>query len=88
MMNKIEKTVLYVKLFNAYKELLSATQKEMISDYYLADLSFSEKGSTAAFAGNWRARRRAGSSSAMNRISCGHRESGARRNGLTMTLTA
>lgn len=41
-MNKIEKTVLYVKLFNAYKELLSATQKEMISDYYLADLSFSE----------------------------------------------
>ena len=41
-MNKIEKTVLYVKLFNAYKELLSVTQKEMISDYYLADLSFSE----------------------------------------------
>ena len=41
-MDKIEKKVLYVKLFNVYKDLLSNAQKEMISDYYLADLSFSE----------------------------------------------
>ena len=41
-MNKIEKTVLYVKLFNVYKDLLSNAQKEIFSDYYLMDLSFSE----------------------------------------------
>ena len=41
-MSKLEKTILYTKLFNVYKDLLSNTQKEIISDYYLMDLSFSE----------------------------------------------
>lgn len=41
-MSKLEKTILYTRLFNVYKDVLSATQKEIISDYYLMDLSFSE----------------------------------------------
>ena len=41
-MGKIEKTLKYSKLFNLYGELLSESQKDIFTDYFLADLSISE----------------------------------------------
>ena len=41
-MEKIEKTIKYTKLFNLYGVLLSDAQKEVLSDYFFADLSISE----------------------------------------------
>ena len=41
-MEKIEKTIRYTKLFNLYGSLLSDAQKEILSDYFFADLSISE----------------------------------------------
>ena len=41
-MEKIERTVRYVKLFNIYKDFLTHTQLEIVGDYFLADLSLSE----------------------------------------------
>ena len=41
-MEKIEKTLKYIKLFNLYGALLSCTQQEILKDYYFADLSISE----------------------------------------------
>lgn len=41
-MEKIEKIVRYSKLLSLYQALLSNTQKEVLNDYYLLDLSLSE----------------------------------------------
>ena len=41
-MEKIERTIRYVKLFNVYKDFLTHTQIEIVGDYFLADLSLSE----------------------------------------------
>ena len=41
-MEKIEKTIKYVKLFNIYKDFLTYKQIEIVGDYFLADLSLSE----------------------------------------------
>lgn len=41
-MEKIERTIRYVKLFNTYKDFLTHTQVEIVGDYFLADLSLSE----------------------------------------------
>lgn len=41
-MEKIEKTIKYSKLYSLYKSQLSNTQKEVINDYFLLDLSLSE----------------------------------------------
>ena len=41
-MEKIEKTIRYTSLYNAYHSLLSDSQKNVINDYYFADLSLSE----------------------------------------------
>ena len=41
-MEKIEKTVIFTKLFNLYGTLLSHTQQDIFKDYYFADLSISE----------------------------------------------
>ena len=41
-MEKIEKTIRYTKLFNLYGGLLSSAQKEILSDYFFLDLSISE----------------------------------------------
>ncbi len=43
-MEKIEKTIRYTKLFNLYGSLLSQAQKDIFTDYFLADLSISEIG--------------------------------------------
>ena len=41
-MEKIERTIRYVKLFNIYKDFLTHNQNEIVGDYFLADLSLSE----------------------------------------------
>ena len=41
-MEKIERTIKYVKLFNIYKDFLTHNQMEVVGDYFLADLSLSE----------------------------------------------
>ena len=41
-MEKIEKTIRYTKLFNLYGVLLSDAQQAILSDYFFADLSISE----------------------------------------------
>ena len=41
-MEKIEKTIRYTSLYNAYHSLLSSSQQEIINDYFFADLSLSE----------------------------------------------
>ena len=41
-MEKIERTIKYVALYNIYKEFLTHTQVEIMGDYFLADLSLSE----------------------------------------------
>ena len=41
-MEKIERTIRYVKLFNIYKDFLTHKQIEIVGDYFLADLSLSE----------------------------------------------
>lgn len=41
-MEKIEKTIRYTKLFNLYSGLLSDTQKDILYDYFFLDLSISE----------------------------------------------
>ena len=41
-MEKIEKTIRYTSLYNAYHSLLSTSQQEIINDYFFADLSLSE----------------------------------------------
>lgn len=43
-MEKIERTIRYVKLFNIYKDFLTHNQIEIVGDYFLADLSLSEIG--------------------------------------------
>lgn len=41
-MEKLDKTLRYTELFNIYKSQLSATQQEIISNYFFLDLSLSE----------------------------------------------
>lgn len=41
-MEKIERTIKYVALYNIYKEFVTHTQVEIMGDYFLADLSLSE----------------------------------------------
>lgn len=41
-MEKIERTIRYVKLYNIYKDFLTHKQIEIVGDYFLADLSLSE----------------------------------------------
>lgn len=41
-MEKLERTIRYISLYNIYKELLTHTQQEIVGDYFLADLSISE----------------------------------------------
>ena len=41
-MEKFERTIRYIALFNIYYDLLTHTQKEVAEDYFLADLSLSE----------------------------------------------
>ena len=41
-MEKIEKTIRYTKLFNLYSCLLSDAQKDILYDYFFLDLSISE----------------------------------------------
>ena len=41
-MEKIEKTIRYTKLFNLYSGLLSDAQKDILYDYFFLDLSISE----------------------------------------------
>lgn len=41
-MNEIESTLRYSELLSLYQNLLSKAQKEMLEDYYLCNLSFSE----------------------------------------------
>ena len=41
-MEKIEKTIKYVKLFNIFKDFLTYKQIEIVGDYFLADVSLSE----------------------------------------------
>lgn len=41
-MEKLEKTLRYSKLFALYKSELSNTQKEIVNDYFMFDLSLSE----------------------------------------------
>ena len=41
-MEKINKTIKYNKLYNAYKSLLSSTQQEILEAYFCFDLSLSE----------------------------------------------
>lgn len=43
-MEKIEERIYLGELFDLYSFLLTDTQKEIFSDYYLFDLSFSEIG--------------------------------------------
>lgn len=42
MMNEVEKVIRYNSLLNIYGELLSATQKEILIDYFEFNLSISE----------------------------------------------
>ena len=41
-MEKFERTIRYIALFNIYYDLLTHTQKEVAEDYFLVDLSLSE----------------------------------------------
>ena len=41
-MEKFERTLRYINLFEIYKDLLTYTQKDILGDYFLADLSISE----------------------------------------------
>ena len=41
-MEKLERTLRYVALYNIYRGLLTYTQQEIAGDYFLADLSLSE----------------------------------------------
>lgn len=41
-MEKFERTIRYISLYNIYKNLLTHTQQEIAEDYFLADLSISE----------------------------------------------
>ena len=41
-MTEIEAVLRYSELLNLYQNLLSNTQKEILEDYYLCNLSFSE----------------------------------------------
>lgn len=41
-MNELESTLRYSELLSLYQNLLSTTQKEILEDYYLYNLSFSE----------------------------------------------
>ena len=41
-MEKFERTIRYIDLYNIYQDLLTHTQKEIAGDYFLADLSLSE----------------------------------------------
>lgn len=41
-MEKLEKTIRYTKLFNIYKSQLSASQQDIINNYFFLDLSLSE----------------------------------------------
>ena len=41
-MNDLESVLRYSELLNLYQNLLSKTQKEILEDYYLYNLSFSE----------------------------------------------
>ena len=41
-MEKIERTIRFVKLFNIYKDFLTHKQIEIVGDYFLADLSLGE----------------------------------------------
>ena len=41
-MEKFERTIRYIALFNIYCGLLTHTQREIAEDYFLADLSLSE----------------------------------------------
>ena len=41
-MEKLEKTIKYVNLYNIYKSQLSNSQREMLGDYFFLDLSISE----------------------------------------------
>ena len=41
-MEKFERTIRYISLYNIYKDLLTHTQIDIAGDYFLADLSLSE----------------------------------------------
>lgn len=41
-MNELDKTLHYNELFHLYQNLLTPTQKEILSDYYIYDLSITE----------------------------------------------
>ena len=41
-MEKFERTIRYVNLFNIYKDMLTYKQQVIVGDYFLADLSLSE----------------------------------------------
>ena len=41
-MEKFDRTIRYISLFEIYKHLLTYTQKDIVGDYLLADLSISE----------------------------------------------
>lgn len=41
-MEKVNKQVRFIELFNVYKDLLSATQQSVLEAYYCFDLSLSE----------------------------------------------
>ena len=41
-MEKIERTIRYVNLFNIYKDFLTHKQIEIVGDYFLVDLSLGE----------------------------------------------
>ena len=41
-MEKIERTIKYVRLYNIYKDFLTHKQVEIVGDYFLADLSLAE----------------------------------------------
>ena len=41
-MSELEAVLRYSELLNIYQNLLSKTQKEILEDYYLCNLSFSE----------------------------------------------
>ena len=41
-MEKFERTIRYISLYNIYKDLLTHTQSDIAGDYFLADLSLSE----------------------------------------------
>lgn len=41
-MEKFDRTIRYINLYNIYKSLLTHTQQEIAGDYFLADLSITE----------------------------------------------